>query len=404
MAGREWVDAAEAAQRLGVKPATLYSYVSRGLLRSRRDPDGRRSLFDAAEIAALHRRAHPPRQDQQLTIESAVTTLGDDRPYYRGRDALALARSSTFEQVAEWLWTGGDAPSGTRWQAAPASLEAAAAAQALLPGGALPLDRLILVVTTLAVSDPMRFALEPEPVVAIGRSMLAGMVDALPERGRRRTGPALAERLWPRLTATAPKPALLRALDAALILLADHELAASTVAARVAASVQADPYAVVSAGLGVVGGPMHGGASLGVERMLAEVRDPASAASAIGERLRRGERIPGIGHLVYRRADGRAALLLDLLREAAPDHPRLHAAEALLVEFEARGLPMMNIDFSLATLTAVAGMTPGAGEAVFAVARTAGWLAHALEEYARPSPLRPRAVYVGPEPEDRSGS
>jgi citrate synthase len=134
--------------------------------------------------------------------------------------------------------------------------------------------------------------------------------------------------------------------------------------------------------------------------MLAEVRDPESAAAVIGERLRRGERIPGIGHMVYREADGRARVLLDLVRAAAPGHPRLQAAEALLAEFAARGLPMTNIDFSLAALTAVAGMVTGAGEAVFAVARTAGWLAHALEEYAHPSPLRPRAVYVGPAPLD----
>lgn len=400
MAARDWVDAAEAARRLGVKPATLYSYVSRGLLRSRRDADGRRSLFDAAEVAALRRRAHPPSQDQQLTIESAITTLGDDRPYYRGRDALALARTATFEQVAEWLWSGPEAPTATPWQADPAAAATAAAAQALLPETALPLDRLHVVVTTLAMSDPLRFALEPESVAAVGRSMIAGMVEALPAQRRRRPGPAIAERLWSRLARTPPASGLLRALDAALILLADHELAASTVAARVAASVQADPYAVVSAGLGVVGGPMHGGATLGAERMLAEVRDPESAAAVIGERLRRGERIPGIGHMVYREADGRARVLLDLVRAAAPGHPRLQAAEALLAEFAARGLPMMNIDFSLAALTAVAGMVTGAGEAVFAVARTAGWLAHALEEYAHPSPLRPRAVYVGPAPLD----
>jgi citrate synthase len=188
----------------------------------------------------------------------------------------------------------------------------------------------------------------------------------------------------------------LAAFESALVLLADHELAASTVAARVAASVQADPFAVVSAGLGVLGGPMHGGASRGVERLLAETADPSQAAAVIGAHLRRGERIPGIGHTVYRSGDGRGRYLFDLVRQAAPDDERLAVAEAVLAELRARGLPEMNIDLALATLGAVAGMVDGAGEAMFAVARTAGWLAHAVEEYERHKPLRPRAVYTGP--------
>src|SRR6185503_15948613 len=103
----------------------------------------------------------------------------------------------------------------------------------------------------------------------------------LPSRSRRkpRLDASIAERLWPKLTSASPAAELLRLLDVALVLLADHELAASTVAARVAASVKADPYAVVSAALGVVGGPMHGGASLGAERLLAEISEPARAAT-----------------------------------------------------------------------------------------------------------------------------
>jgi citrate synthase len=179
------------------------------------------------------------------------------------------------------------------------------------------------------------------------------------------------------------------------VVLADHELAASTLAARVAASVRADPYAVVSAGLGVLSGPLHGGASFGAERMLAEVRDPGQASRVIGERLRRGERVPGIGHTVYKAGDRRGTFVFDLIKAAAPGHERLAAAEAILGESRRRRLPEPNIDFALATLAVVSGMISGAGEAIFAVARTAGWLAHALEEYQRGTPLRPRAVYTG---------
>ncbi|MDR8415219.1 hypothetical protein MTP10_41615, partial [Nonomuraea sp. 3-1Str] len=189
------------------------------------------------------------------------------------------------------------------------------------------------------------------------------------------------------------------ALDAALVLLADHELAASTLAARVAASARADPYAVVLTGLGVLGGPLHGGASYGAERLLAEVTEPGRAARVIADRVRRGERIPGFGHSVYKNGDARGDLLLTLVREAAPGHERLAATQAVLDEVRRRRLPERNVDFALAALTAVAGMVPGAGEAIFAVARTAGWLAHAMEEYERGSLLRLRASYTGPPPE-----
>ena len=116
----------------------------------------------------------------------------------------------------------------------------------------------------------------------------------------------------------------------------------------------------------------------------------------MGSLLRRGERIPGFGHFVYRAGDPRAAFLLGEIWTRAPGSPRLAVADALVHEVVGRGLPTPNIDFALAVLASVAGMVPGAAEAVFAVARTAGWIGHALEEYARHTPLRPRARYTGP--------
>ncbi|MES9541932.1 citrate/2-methylcitrate synthase [Actinomadura sp. NPDC000600] len=395
-----WIDAKAAAERLGVKPATLYAYVSRGVLRRRHAPDGRRSLFDAAQVEELARRGRPrrPPGPGELAIESAITALGADRHYYRGRDALEMAGSRAFEDVARWLWHGRDAREEP-WRARADGVAAAVAAQSGLPPDLLPLDRLHLIVAALAATDPLRHHLDPEGVTATGRALIAGLVEALPAANRAPGAERVAERLWNRLCPRPPEDAgLLRAFEAAMILLADHELAASTVAARVAASVRADPYAVVASGLGVLSGPLHGGASYGAERLLAEVSDPASASRVIGERLRGGERVPGFGHAVYKSGDGRAALLMDLVRAAAPGHDRLAAAEAVLDEAARRRLPAPNVDFSLATLGAVAGLVPGAGEALFAVARTAGWLAHALEEYGRRGPLRPRAVYTGPEP------
>jgi citrate synthase len=402
--------------------------------------DGRGSLVDSEEVERLARRGRPrrPAGAADITVESAITEITGDRLRYRGHDVIRLATSRTFEDVAELLWTsefpparaGRAAPAdetqkpqwpqtiqqahaartarrapGTPsvpWRATPAALAAGRAAQAALPDGTLPLERFQVIVPAMAATDPLRLHLDPSAVLAAGRSIIAGMVDCLPApagTAADQPGPApdqpIAERLWSRLCDQRPSPALLRALSVALVLLADHELAASTLAARVAASVRADPYAVVATGMGAMSGALHGGASLGAEAMLAAASRPADVPRVIGGLLRRGEKVPGFGHLVYRGGDPRAVALLDLVRRAAPKSGELAVAEAVLTEMRQKSLPAPNIDFALATLTLVAGMVRGAGEAVFAVARTAGWIAHALEAYAGDKPLRPRAVYTG---------
>jgi citrate synthase len=401
----DWIGAAEAAERLGVKPATLYSYVSRGVLRRRHAAGGRGSLFDPGEVEALARRGRPRREPGlgEFVIESGLTEIAGDRLRFRGLDVAQLAVTRGFEDVATLLWTGSWASTGP-WQAAADAVRAGAAAQSALPAGTLPLERLQVIVPALAAADPLRLHLDPPAVVAAARSIIAGMVDCLPVArpagGAPPADDSIAGRLWPKLCPRRPPPRLLAALRAALVLLADHELAASTLAARVAASVRAGPYAVVATGLGALGGALHGGASLAAESMLSAARGPEDAPRVVGELLRRGERIPGFGHFVYQSGDPRAAALLALIRRAAPASVRLAVADAVLAEVRSRSLPEPNIDFALAVLVGVAGMITGAGEAVFAVARTAGWLAHALEEYARHTPLRPRALYTGPPPRE----
>ena len=465
MAETDWISAAEAARRLGIKQATLYSYVSRGVLTRRRASGGRGagasggasaradggagaraddradsvaggkgSLFDPGEVEELARRGRPRRPPglAGLVIESGVTEIADNRLWFRGLDALDLARDWDFEDVCELLWDvrPGPGPAGPgsaqpqspgpgyagpqppgpdpgEWQATPAALAAGAAAQAALPSGTFPLERLQVIVPALAAADPLRLQYDPPAVAAAGRAIIAGLVDCLPpagagnqqtatRAGNQQTGAGIPARLWPRLCPDDPPPGLLDALRAALVLLADHELAASTLAARVAASVRADPYAVVATGLGAVGGALHGGASLGAETMLAAAQDAAGVPRVVGDLLRRGERVPGFGHFVYRGGDPRAQLLLAMVRSAVPASPRLAVVDSVLAEMHRRALPEPNIDFALAVLASCAGMIRGAGEVIFAVARTAGWLAHALEEYTARTPLRPRAVYTGP--------
>jgi citrate synthase len=406
----EWIGAAEAAQRLGIKPASLYSYVSRGVLTPRRGSDGRASLFDAAEIEDLARRGKPRRGagGAELVIESELTEIADDRLRFRGHDAIALATSRSFEEVASLLWTGSfDDPSAKGpWRATGEAIAAGTAAQAALPPDTYPLERLQVIVPAVAATDRLRLHLDRPAVIAAASGLIAAMADCLPAAGPDAAvagddsaavagDDSIAGRLATKLCRRRPSAGLVAALRAALVLAADHELAASTLAARVAASVRADPYAVVGTGLGTMSGALHGGASLGAEVLLASASGPADAPRVVGELLRRGERIPGLGHFVYQTGDPRAMLLLDLIRAAAPDSGRLAVAEAVLAEAGRRALPAPNIELALAVLASVAGMVPGAGEAVFAVARTAGWLAHALEEYARATPIRPRGVYIG---------
>jgi len=400
MTSGDRLTAAEAAARLGVKPATLYAYVSRGLLGRERAPGRRTSTFDPAEVERLTRRGgrRGRRPAGELVVESALTAIEGGALWYRGLPVTGLAATRTFEEVAEWLWRG-RFPGPTRWRAGPAALAAGRRAQAALPEGALPLERLQVIAAALAAGDDLRLELHPDAVTAAGRALIAGLAGCLPRLGRPPAPDAgIAARLWSCLSPLEPGPALLAVLDAALVLLADHELAASTVAARVAASVRADPYAVAAAGLATLSGSLHGGASLAVEALLAEIELPEQAARVVGQRLRWGERLRGLGHPLYPDGDPRAAYLLDRLRRAAGGSPRLAVVEALLDATRRRGLPPPNVDLALAALGHVAEMTRGSGEAIFAVARVAGWLAHALEEYDRAIPIRLRAVYTGPPP------
>ncbi|MEU0370309.1 citrate synthase [Streptomyces sp. NPDC006283] len=390
----------EAAERLGVKPETVYAYVSRGQLTSRRGANGRGSTFDAAEVDALARKG---RRDAQpagdLVFRTGITLIEQDRYYYRGVDAVELADRYMYEEVVGWLLTGRLEP-GRRFVTPREPLEAARDAVRALPGHASTMDRLRVAVVAASVTDPLRFDLDPEMVVGTGTCLISTLVDATPVVGRNHRGEGpLAWRLWPRLTDRPADEAVLRVLDKALCLLIDHDLAASTLAARVAASARAHPYAVVSAGLGALEGPLHGAASGLAHRMLTEVLERGGAAPVVADHLRAGRRVPGLGHRLYAGRDPRAEALFAALEDVPQAQPALAAARDV-VDTTARHTTLhANVDLALAVLSVASGMPADAGETVFAVARTAGWIAHALEEYAeRPLRMRPSGQYNGPRP------
>ncbi|WP_328828260.1 MULTISPECIES: citrate synthase [unclassified Streptomyces] len=394
----------ETAELLGVKPDTVYAYVSRGQLSSRREPGGRGSTFDAKEVEALARRNRRESSGSsgsggELSVRTRITLIEKDRYYFRGVDATELAARHSYEEIAEWLWTGELRP-GITFTAPKAAVAVARRAVDALPEHAGPTDRLRVAAIAAATADPLRFDLSEDAVLGTARILIPTLVAALPpvRRTHRDEGP-LAHRLWARLSGRPADEASLRVLDTALGLLVDHDLAASTLAVRVAASARAHAYAAVSSGLGVLEGPLHGAASGLAHRLLLDVLDQGTAAPVVADELRSGRRIPGLGHRLYPGEDPRARALFALLEEIPGAAPALAAARDI-VATTARHTPLhANVDLALAVFTVSSGMPSTAGETVFAVARTAGWIAHALEEYGeRPLRMRPSGHYVGPRP------
>ncbi|QUQ72201.1 citrate synthase [Kutzneria sp. CA-103260] len=419
-----YLTTAEVARRLGVKTATVYAYASRGMLRSTRLPGRRGSFFEQDEIDEFVANGRDGRQPSGAVerIRTELTMLDDDLLFYRGLNVGELALTVSFEAVAGLLWTG-ELDRTRAFHRYPKLVDTVRTALAALPPETGMIDAMKVAVAVLGAVDPLRFDLSTPAVVRVGQKLISVLVDALPrggmgtagdgEAGRTEIGPAgsdrddagggagrtgddqddgvlIAERLAGKLGG---RPIDIALLNIALVLLADHDLAASTVAARVAASARAHPYAVVSAGLGAVDGRYHGVQSTLAYRFLAEAMD--NPLRAIAERQRAGG-IPGFGHRIYQQHDPRADVLLGLLR----GHPDAAAVMPTVdtVIIAADSFP--NVDLALAALMHAYDLRPDAGETIFALARTAGWLAHAIEEYREPGlRFRPLGVYTGDRPE-----
>jgi citrate synthase len=281
-----------------------------------------------------------------------------------------------------------------------------------LPSSADLVSRLRVAVAAASSADPLRYDIRGPAVLGTARGLLATMVQALPRCDGAAAddtvgdgtmgddavgddaGRALAAGLWARLTPAVPTSELLRCLDAALVVLVDHDLAVSTVAVRTAASVRAHPYAVVSTGLSAMEGPLHGAASALAFDLLRESLG-GDVRRVVAEHLRADRPLPGFGHRLYPDGDPRAACLLDLLRA----EPSSAAVVDVVTRLRAASGLQPNVDLALAAVALSSGMPRAAGEVVFSIARSVGWIAHALEEYDE-TPLRFRGQghYRGPRP------
>jgi len=370
-----WLSASEALTRLGSKPQSLYANVSRGRIRSKPDPaDSRRSLYREEDVDRLARRARGRRSAVVVASEaiswgdpvlpSAVSTIAGGRLYYRGMDAVTLAETATLEDAAALLW-GGETVAAAAPRRGAASMEEAFRAMA-----------------TRVASDPPSLGRGTAMLRAEAAQVHATVALALTGQGE--------GSLHERLARALERPDAADGLRRALVLLADHELNASTFAARVTISTGASLAAGVLAGLAALTGPLHGNAAPAVLALAEDIdAQPEDAEGALREWLDEGRAVPGFGHPLYPRGDIRCAALLDAINIPPAFRGLREAATVVLDEAP-------NVDFALAALMAAHDLPRSAAATIFALARSVGWLAHGMEQASSGGLIRPRARYVGP--------
>ena len=373
----------EAAKRLGVSVATLYAYVSRGLIRSHPDPSDPRSRLYAEEDVDRRVPGKGALHGAGPVLDSAITLIDGARLYYRGSDATELARTRSIEEVALLIWTGNMTPDAF----ALTTLHVISGR-----GGSegLPfVSRGASILPIVAARDPLAYDLRPHAVAQTGWRILNLLTSVAAESAE--LADTVDETLQQRW---APKSAQARDLiRAALILCADHELNVSAFTARCIASAGSNPYAVVAGGLAAMEGSKHGGMTARIETMLDELARARDIRAAMSERMRRGEAIAGFGHRLYPNGDPRAEVLLEMLGTRVP---KLIADVASAGEDLLREKP--TIDFALVALARALKLPADAPITVFALGRTIGWVGQAIEQYARDEIIRPRARYTGPPP------
>jgi len=419
------ITAAEAAAQLGVKRGTLYAYVSRGWLRSYRRRIGRQALYRREDIDALRdlataeggRRgrslpdasswvtvAQPPSTEGSsygvIVAESAVSSIADGRLAYRGYAIEELIARASFEEICLLLWTGERAPAGAvaalrQVIARTEAPERVAAALRAVGEDATPLLRLEVTMPALASLERHRGT---RPTLEQGTRIMSVLPLAL-ARGRAHysRGAGMAARLADAALHAGAAEWEIATIDRILVACAEHELNASTFAARVVASTGADLYASVLAALCSLSGPIHGGACDRIEQMFAQLDagvrlDECLAAFSIKWRLP-----PGFGHAMYPAGDPRAVLLKREAAEIARHRGRRLFETALRVEETVwrRERLRPNLDFYLTVCARMLGFARGLPAAIFAVGRAAGWIAHSLEQYTDNRLIRPRMRYRG---------
>lgn len=394
------ITAKAAAERLGIKPATLYAYVSRGLLRSV-PGEGRQRLYDETDVGRLQqqrtagRNPGPPPKALDASapaLDTSLSLIDGGHLYYRGRDAMRLADGADLENVAGLLWGTGDRAEFDVGRIEPELRRQLR--RSSLP--ASPIDRARAMLVALSMHDVGALDASAQSGRRAGARLVPALASAVAGRPIG-AGPALHEQL---AEAWQLAPSASDLVRRCLVLIADHELNVSTYVARCIASAGASPYAVTLGAIGALSGPRHGGETSRVEAFLREVLLTGDVKGRVAERLERGERMPGFGHPLYPDGDPRGAHIVAAVRASRLGR---RSDKVLAVGREVSELigRHPNVDFALGLTSIVLGLQPGSGLGMFLVGRSVGWIAHAIEQYDAGTLIRPRARYVGPPPECR---
>lgn len=384
----DYVDAATASAQLAISRNTLYAYVSRGQIRSRERIGTRKREYSVADINALLQRKSARRDPSQAAaqtlgyhglpvLSSQLTLIEDGELFYRGTSALELARDSTLESVAQRLWAHpvtDDMPITPRagWQRRWSEMSL--------------LRRFVAYLAEAGERDVAARALQPPAIARAAIRILRGVASMVApcEPSLRPISEVLSD-------AWSVAAGHRRRIEAALILCADHELNVSAFTGRCVASAEADPYFVVTAAMAALAGRRHGRAS---EQVAELIDDDGSPRKVLERWLTAGREIHGLGHPLYPAGDPRGRMLMDLAL-ASPIKRRAQS-------FAKQGADLFggapNLDLGLVTLCRSLGLPADAPVALFAVGRTVGWLAHAMEQYRGVGLIRPRARYVGERP------
>lgn len=409
----DYLSRSEALRILRVKPQTLYCYVSRGFIRRVPQPAGRSSYYLREDVEKMRMRStarsgHGPAAASAMrwgapAIVTAITEITDSGPRYRDRLAVDLARANcAFENVAEYLWTGTLLDDPLAWRAEPgAGIPHPLLAAQAQPGPGMPiLQRLAATILAMSalegnLGDRLRSGGTP---VTSARRLIRAMTGAFGCLGPLRThlpaedGEPIARGLARALGVAADGPRL-QALNAMLVLVADHELNPATFAARIAASGGADLHACISAALNVHAGRMIGGVPESVERLFAPDAGAKTIVGAARKSIVAAERLPGFNHPLYPRGDPRAELMIGFARGLGRMHPARGMLEAMdRVKLDLAQLP--SIEAGLVVLCRAIGAPDGTAGGLFALGRVAGWVAHILEQRLQGFMIRPRAKFI----------
>jgi citrate synthase len=333
--------------------------------------------------------------------ETAIATIVDNQLTYRGYDVVDLARRASYPAVGALLWTG-ELPSAIDLTAIEAQIVENRDSTLIKtyrdgpPPEGDPMPALIAAYANWArdrapdAGAVARAAATVGALPALTARLLRGR-DLRPPRT-----PGFAGGLLELLRGDLPSQAEARAMNTLLVCFAEHELNASTFAARVVASTLADLEMAIIGGLAALQGPLHGGASRRVQAMLKAVVDGADPETVVSKA---GARVPGFGHAVYTAIDPRAVLVRDATLDLLPASRRwVDAADAIADVVTARGKVKPNVDLYAVVLQRSLGIPEAADTPLFAIARSAGWTAHILEQQADNRIIRPRARYVGRPP------